>query len=50
VRDVGWFAESELPEPLAGARLWQRQAFAAIRGEAVEVLFDTPRQPTWGRS
>jgi ADP-ribose pyrophosphatase YjhB (NUDIX family) len=50
VRDVGWFAESELPEPLAGARLWQRQAFAAIRGESVEVLFDTPRQPTWGRS
>ena len=45
--DVGWFAEDALPSPLAGAERWQRTAFAAIRGEPVEVLFDQPRTPTW---
>ena len=45
--DVGWFAEDELPRPLAGAEQWADHAFAAIRGERVDVLFDHPRQPTW---
>ena len=45
--DVGWFAEDDLPFPLAGVERWGPQAFAAIRGEPVEVLFDMPRSPTW---
>jgi ADP-ribose pyrophosphatase YjhB (NUDIX family) len=46
-RDVGWFAEDALPEPLAGVDRWGTTAFAAIRGEAVEVIFDPPREPIW---
>jgi hypothetical protein len=46
-RAVGWFAESNLPSPLAGAGPWKEHAFKAIRNEAVEVLFDRPRQPVW---
>lgn len=46
-RDVGWFAEDTLPSPLAGAGRWQSQAFRAIRGEPLDVLFDSPRQPPW---
>ena len=42
-----WFAEDALPSPLAGAERWAPAAFAAIRGEPVEVLFDHPRDPTW---
>ena len=45
--DVGWFAEDELPSPLAGSGMWKDHAFRAIRGEPVEVLFDRPRQPVW---
>jgi hypothetical protein len=45
--DCGWFAEDALPSPLAGADRWAAQAFAAIRGDAVEVLFDSPRMPPW---
>jgi hypothetical protein len=45
--DVGWFSESSLPSPLAGFGSWGEHAFAAIRGEAVDVLFDAPRSPTW---
>jgi ADP-ribose pyrophosphatase YjhB (NUDIX family) len=41
--DVGWFAEDALPSPLAGVSRWGATAFAAIRGEPVEVLFDAPR-------
>src|SRR5437870_9919322 len=41
--DVNWFAEEELPFPLAGAERWKQHAFAAIRGEPVDVLFDMPR-------
>jgi ADP-ribose pyrophosphatase YjhB (NUDIX family) len=48
-RDVGWFAESELPTPLAGAGLWKEHAFKAIHGEPVDVLFDRPRDPVWKR-
>ncbi len=45
--DVGWFAEEELPWPLAGRERWGRHVFAALRGEPVDVLFDQPRRPTW---
>ncbi len=45
--DVGWFAEDALPSPMAGAERWAERAFAAIRGEPVEVLFDEPRNPAW---
>ena len=45
--DVGWFAEDELPQPLAGAERWGRHVFAALRGEHLDVLFDRPRQPMW---
>jgi len=44
---VGWFGEDALPEPTAGAQLWGPSAFAAIRGEPIEVLFDRPRSPIW---
>ena len=46
-RDVGWFPEDGLPSPLAGAERWGPAAFAAIRGEPVDVLFDPPRAPVW---
>ena len=46
-RDVGWFTEDEMPQPLAGADRWRRHAFAAIRGEPVDVLFDLPRKEPW---
>jgi ADP-ribose pyrophosphatase YjhB (NUDIX family) len=46
-RDAGWFTEDALPSPLAGADCWAPPAFAAIRGEPLDVLFDQPRRPTW---
>jgi ADP-ribose pyrophosphatase YjhB (NUDIX family) len=48
--DVGWFTEDELPWPLAGADSWKSLAFAAIRGEGYEVLWDRPRRPVWRNS
>lgn len=45
--DVGFFAEDDLPQPIAGAEVWAEQAFAAIRGDAIEVLFDHPRPSPW---
>lgn len=45
--DVGWFAEDAMPEPLAGFERWGTQAFAAIRGEPIDVLFDPPRPDVW---
>jgi ADP-ribose pyrophosphatase YjhB (NUDIX family) len=45
--DVGWFAEDELPTPIAGVERWKDVAFASIRGEPVEVAFDPPREPVW---
>ena len=45
--DVGWFDEDNLPSPLAGAARWRNQAFKAVRGEPVQVLFDQPRRPPW---
>ena len=47
VRDVGWFAEDKLPSPLAGQERWGPPAFAALKGEPVEVAFDAPRAPVW---
>jgi ADP-ribose pyrophosphatase YjhB (NUDIX family) len=46
-RAVGWFPEDGLPEPLAGGGHWQDLAFRAIRGEAFDVVFDSPRPSTW---
>lgn len=45
--DVGWFAEDALPEALAGGDLWRDAAFAAIRGEPLDVVYDRPRIPPW---
>jgi ADP-ribose pyrophosphatase YjhB (NUDIX family) len=45
--DVGWFAEDAMPSPLAGIERWGEQAFAAIRGEPIDVLFDAPRPDVW---
>jgi ADP-ribose pyrophosphatase YjhB (NUDIX family) len=45
-RDVGWFAEDAMPEPLAGREQWAT-IFAALRGEDVPVFFDAPRDPVW---
>lgn len=45
--DVGFFAEGALPEGTVGAELWADHAFAAIRGEDVDVMFDPPREPPW---
>lgn len=47
--DVGWFAEEKLPQPLAGVDQWGDQAFRAIRGEDVSVLYDEPRDRPWSR-
>lgn len=46
-REVGWFGEHELPQPLAGAGRWRVSAFEAIRGGTPEVIFDPPREPRW---
>ena len=46
-RAVGWFAEDAMPSPLAGADRWAPAAFAAIRGDPVDVLFDAPRDTLW---
>jgi ADP-ribose pyrophosphatase YjhB (NUDIX family) len=46
-RAVGWFSEGTLPSPLAGADRWVPAAFAAIRGEPFDVVFDSPRDPPW---
>lgn len=45
--DAGFFAESALPTPLAGGEGWTELAFAAIRGDLGEVVFDEPRDPLW---
>jgi ADP-ribose pyrophosphatase YjhB (NUDIX family) len=44
---VGWFAEDKLPWPLAGVDRWGATAFAAIRGQPFDVLFDQPRDNPW---
>jgi ADP-ribose pyrophosphatase YjhB (NUDIX family) len=47
--DVGWFHEHELPPMTVGLGQWGDHAFAAIRGEPVDVLFDEPRAEPWRR-
>ena len=46
-RDAGWFAQDALPDRVIGLDRWGEQAFAAIRGEPVDVVFDEPRDPVW---
>lgn len=46
--DVGWFGQADLPHPVAGIDHWGPHAFAAIRGEDVDVLYDLPRDDVWG--
>ena len=48
--DLGWFSEDALPSPVVGAEHWAPSAFAAIRGEPLDVLFDLPREPPWRES
>ncbi len=45
--DVGWFHQHDLPHPVAGVDHWGEHAFAAIRGEDVDVLYDHPRGAVW---
>jgi ADP-ribose pyrophosphatase YjhB (NUDIX family) len=45
--DVGWFKFDELPFPLAGAERWGEHVFAALRGDPIEVLYDSVRSPIW---
>lgn len=45
--DVGFFAEDDLPDPMHGVDRWGPQAFAAIRGDTVPVVFDGVRRPPW---
>jgi ADP-ribose pyrophosphatase YjhB (NUDIX family) len=44
---VGFFGPDELPEPLAGFPQWGDLAFAAIRGEQMDVIYDAPREKPW---
>lgn len=46
-RDVGFFAETELPEPIVAVDRWRDLAFAAVRDQPVDAYFDQPRQPPW---
>ena len=43
--DVDWFPLDNLPFPLAGAERWGQHVFAALRGDPVEVLYDSVRSP-----
>lgn len=45
--DVGFFAEDDLPSPLAGYDQWGDHVFRALRGEPVPVHFDEVRPETW---
>lgn len=45
--DIGWFAESDLPEPLLWGETWKALAFSAMRGELTTSWFDPPRVPVW---
>ena len=45
--DVGFFAHDQLPSPMAGMDLWAPHAFAVLRGEVTDMIFDAPREPPW---
>lgn len=47
VADVGWFHPGNLPSPIASQERWLDLAFAAVRGEPVDVYFDPPRPDIW---
>jgi len=49
-RQVGWFPLESLPQPLAGAERWGEHVFKALRGERVDVLYDTVRSPMWRKN
>ncbi len=44
---VGFFAPDALPHPTVGVDRWGPLAFAAIRGEPIDVVFDRPRSAPW---
>jgi ADP-ribose pyrophosphatase YjhB (NUDIX family) len=44
---VGFFAPDALPHPTVGVDRWGPLAFAAIRGEPIDVVFDQPRSEPW---
>ena len=46
-RQVGFFSLDQLPAPLAGFDRWGEHVFAALRGERLDVLYDTVRRPMW---
>jgi len=46
-RGAGWFGPDNLPTPMAGADRWAPAAFAAVRGEVGDVMFDPPRPQVW---
>ncbi len=41
------FVDDELPQPMAGFQQWGELAFAAIRGERMDVIYDAPREQPW---
>ena len=45
--DVGFFEEGGLPDGSVLPEEWAAEAFAAIRGEELDVRFDRPRVPPW---
>ena len=45
--DVGWFPLDALPFPLAGAERWGDHVFSALRGDPIDVLYDSVRSPVW---
>jgi ADP-ribose pyrophosphatase YjhB (NUDIX family) len=45
--DVGWFGRDSLPTNAAGAQWWAQMAFAAIDGEQLSTMFESPRAPIW---
>lgn len=45
--DAGWFAQDELPSPIASGDRWIESAFKAIAGEPYETSFEMPRPSVW---
>lgn len=45
--DVGFFGPDELPDPVVGYDRWGPQAWAAIRGERPEPVWDPLRAKPW---